>query len=77
MDKYTHIHISIHIYIVVYISKLSIYTITETTEPASKIYWINLQVEPKPLYIYIYIYTFVYLFMYIYTHIYRSIHAYI
>ena len=38
----------------IYITKVSIYTIAETTEPASKIYWINLQVEPKPIYIYIY-----------------------
>ena len=36
-----------------------IYTIAETTEPASKFYWINLQVEPKPIYIYIDIYTYV------------------
>ena len=47
------VQISIYIYIVVYITKLSIYTIAETTEPASKIYGINLQVEPKPIYIYI------------------------
>ena len=38
---------------------LSMYFLAETTEPASKIYWINLQVEPKP--IYIYIFTFVYI----------------
>ena len=52
---YKNIKISIYVYIGVYITKLSIYTIAETTEPASKFYWINLQVEPKPIYIYIYI----------------------
>ena len=51
MYIYTNIKISIHIYIVLYILKLSIYTIPETTEPANKIYWLNLQVEPKPIYI--------------------------
>ena len=43
----------IYIYIVLYIPKIFLYTIDETTEPASKIYWLNLQVEPKPIYIYI------------------------
>ena len=52
MYIYTYSYLYIHIYIVVYITKISIYTIAETTEPASKIYWINLQVEPKPIYMY-------------------------
>ena len=51
---YTREEISIYAYIVVYITKLSIYTIAEITEPASKFYTINQQVEPKPIYIYIY-----------------------
>ena len=66
---YTHIKISIYIYTVLYITKLCIYTISETTEPASKFYWINQQVEPKHIYIYIYIYTFLSIKIYIYTHI--------
>ena len=62
---YKHRKISISIYIVLYITKLlSIYNIAETTEPASKIYWINQQVEPKPIYINIHI------ILYICTHIY-------
>ena len=57
-----------HIYKCIY-NKTSIYTIAETTEPASIIYWINLQVEPKPIYIYIYIYIciWIYIQVYIYT----------
>ena len=58
-----YIDIFINIYKDIYIrkyssiyTKLSIYTIVETTEPASKFYWINQQVEPKPIYIYIYVY---------------------
>ena len=72
-------NISLYIYIVVYITKLSIYTIAETTEPASKIYWINLQVEPKPIYIYIYKHLYIYSCIYIhkyadlYIHIYSGI----
>ena len=74
---YSHIKISIYVYIVVYITKLSIYTIFETTEPASKFYWINQQVQPKPLYIYIYIYICIYIGIYIYTHTKISIYVYI
>ena len=37
-NKYKHLHI--HIYSRIY-KKLFIYTIAETTEPASKFYWIN------------------------------------
>ena len=69
-------HIGIYIYILVYITKLSIYTIAETTEPASKIYWITLQVEPKPIYIYIYVHLYIYSYIYIYTHTYMYIHIY-
>ena len=69
--------IYIYLYIVVYITKLSIYTISETTEPASKFYWINQQVEPKPIYIYIYIYICIYIGIYIYKHINISIYLYI
>ena len=43
----------VFVYIVLYIKKLYIYTIAKTTEPARKIYWINLQVKPKPIYMYI------------------------
>ena len=66
---YLHEERSIYPYMLYYITKLlSIYTIAETTEPASKIYWINQQVEPKPIYIYIYIYNFINTYIYIYTH---------
>ena len=66
MDLYLKRHIYIHTYEDIYILIYShiynkiiyIYTIFETTEPASKFYWINQQVQPKPLYIYIYKYTF-------------------
>ena len=67
--QFTHTH-----EIVVYITKISIYTISETTEPASKFYWINQQVEPKPLYIYIYIYSHLYIFRHIYIHTYKYIY---
>ena len=69
-----HMKICIYIYIVVYITKLSIYIIAETTEPASKFYWINQQVEPKPIYIYIYIYIYLYIYRYIYIHTYKDIY---
>ena len=76
MYIYAHKKRSIYIYIVLYITELlSIYTIAQITEPASKIYWINQQVEPKPIYICIYIH--LYLYTYIYTHIERSIYPYI
>ena len=61
----------------VYITKLYIYTIAETTEPASKFYRINQQVEPKPIYIYIYVYEFVSKNAYIYTYILRYLYTYI
>ena len=48
MFIHTHTDIYIYIYSGIY-NKVSIYTIAETTEPASKINWINLQVEPKPI----------------------------
>ena len=53
------------------------YTIDETTEPASKIYWINQQVQPKPIYLYIYMYTFVYIFIDTYKDITKSIYIFI
>ena len=66
--------ISIYVYIVIYITKLYIYTIAETTEPASKIYLINLQVDPKPIYIYIYICIYIHIYIYIHRKIYISIY---
>ena len=57
--------IYIYVYIVVYITKLYIYTISETTEPASKFYSINQQVEPKPIYICMKIYICMYIGIYI------------
>ena len=53
---YINIKIFIYVYIVLYKTILHIYTNAETTEPASKVYWINQQVEPKPIYMYIYLY---------------------
>ena len=60
-----------------YITKLCIYTIAETTEPASKIYRINLQVEPKPIYIYIYVYICIYINICLYKNIQIYIYIYI
>ena len=73
----TYADIYLYIYSGIYNKMFYIYTIAETTEPASKIFWMSLQVEPKPIYMYRYIYICIFIHICIYTHIHMCVYIYI